>query len=61
MHDETRSVPDVTGTFTTDANGGFDTGPLAMAAQTGDKIAAAAFLGTAAAAGVLDPIQYCIG
>ena len=61
VHDETRSVPDVTGTFTTDANGGFDTGPLAMAAQTGDKIAAAAFLGTAAAAGVLDPIQYCIG
>ena len=60
VHDETRSVPDVTGTFTTDANGGFDTGPLAMAAQTGDKITAFALL-VSGAAGVLDPIQYCIG
>ena len=61
VHDATRSVPDVTGTFNTDSNGGFDTGSLPINAQTGDRIEAGAAVGSVGAYGALDPIQYCIG
>ena len=61
VHDATRSVPDVTGTFNTDSNGGFDTGSLPINAQTGDRIEAGASVGSVGAYGLVDPIQYCIG
>jgi hypothetical protein len=62
VRNASQPVPDVTGTFTTDSHGNFDTGTIPINAQTGDVIKAAANDGHGGAAyGLLDPIQYCIG
>jgi hypothetical protein len=59
-HDATRTVPDVGAIVGVNGLGDFDTGSLAINAQTGDRIEAFAADGTRTATGVLDPIQECI-
>jgi hypothetical protein len=59
VHDATRSFPNVLGVFYTDAQGGFDTGTVAITAQPGDRIEVTAGDGTHTATAALDPISSC--